>query len=195
MTTNTLLSSAGTASDLWGLLELDAADTPSTDDNKAPLTIALCSAASNNRFTIGRLAGNDCVLENPCISGIHCIFSYVMSSSFTSQDGRPAPSSPAPPQRKVSIVDKSTNGVYVNGAQLGKNNTATLSDRDVIELVHVAHKKNDKYRIQYIIRIVQPSTPLQVPHHQPAAKATIMQSMQPGHYQMPTPPAPLSQMG
>lgn len=74
----------------WGALKLLTRVTPPTQVNNAPLAIVLPCVATT--VVIGRRPGCDVVINNPCISGTHCIVSRQQSKSVCRNTDREPPS-------------------------------------------------------------------------------------------------------
>ncbi|OBZ65027.1 Serine/threonine-protein kinase cds1 [Grifola frondosa] len=72
--------------------------------------------ASNATYTVGRELGNDLQLSGNHISKFHCIICW---------DGQDSNS-------KITVIDLSMNGTYINGRLVGKHKRALLQHGDVI---------------------------------------------------------------
>lgn len=128
----------------WAVLRLCEDVTPSTESNCAPIVIEV----TGEQFTIGRRPGvNDCVLNNQCISSLHCILSFVTQASANPEEDIVRRQSTT--SKAICIADMSTNGIYVNNMLVGKGKTIHLKSGDQIELVRAAKQAFSRFNLVY----------------------------------------------
>ena len=82
-------------------------------------------------FTIGRdVAGVTYASNNPAISQTHCV---LMREQVTETASKGVETLRVPHWR-MTLKDKSSNGVYINDARVGKDNSVALKDGDKVHL-------------------------------------------------------------
>ncbi|MBQ8502759.1 MAG: carboxypeptidase regulatory-like domain-containing protein [Clostridia bacterium] len=91
-----------------------------------------CKAISKSTISVGRSTSNDIVINSPMVSAKHGTFSY---------DGR-----------VVSYLDSGSNGTYLNGKKIGKNNNGNAKPvviKDGYKLSFPAQYPDQMYSIYY----------------------------------------------
>ncbi len=84
---------------------------------------------SESRVIFGRKSTCNVQIKHPAVSGLHCIIEQKENGV-------------------VFITDLSTNGTYVNGNLLGRNNSILLKDSSEIFLIR-SHNEKIGYKIMF----------------------------------------------